>query len=435
MPVISIDFSYFDALANLPPWVIMGRLFLDGAWVPFLIVSSIGFWRMWVFWRQNLYAAKLKFVLLAVDIPKETEQTPKAVENMFAHLAGTFKRSNFYEKYWLGEFIPPYSFELVSIDGYIQFLIRAWAKYRNLVEAVVYAQYPDAEITEVEDYTNVLPFKYPDKEYELFGTEFTLSKKSLYPIRTYLSFEDKLLGELKDPLSSILEVMAKLRPGEQLWLQLLIVPTTDAWREAGEREARKLAGQKPQVKKTMVGQVLGLPGTIISETIGQVLPTGAAADKKDDTLARAFMLTSGERDVISAIQMKASKPGFLVKYRVAYLAKQDIFKKGPVYTISAALKQLAALNLNSFKMYGKVTPKFDYWYERLWRRKKQRRLALAYRYRSMLRGALPFILNIEELATLFHFPSRMVKAPLLKKAEAKRAEPPIGLPVHEEAGS
>ena len=38
-------------------------------------------------------------------------------------------------------------------------------------------------------------------------------------------------------------------------------------------------------------------------------------------------------------------------------------------------------------------------------------------------------MNIEELATLYHFPTPSVKAPLLKRTEAKRAEPPFGIPI------
>lgn len=432
MPVITLDFSYFYELGNLPPWIVMGKLFVSGGWIPFIMISVWGFWKMWKNWRENLYAAKLKIILLAIDIPKETEQTPKAVENMFAHLSGTIKGLNAWEKYWLGEFVLPFSFEIISIEGQIQFLVRSPAKHRNLVEAVIYAQYPDAEITEVEDYTNVLPLQYPDPEYELFGTELILAKKQFYPIRTYLSFEDKLVGELKDPLSSVLEVMTRLRPGEQLWLQMIIIPAKDDWKEAGEKEAKKLAGHVLPVKKTMVSTIIGLPHTLLSTVVGQIIPGGGSAAEKQEMFPRALLLTTGERDIIAAIQMKASKPGFRVKFRVVYLAKKDVFKKGPVYTISGALKQFAALNLNNFKMYSRVTPKFDYWYERLVRRSKQRKLARAYKFRSPVRGAPLYILNTEELATLYHFPSILVKTPLLQKTEAKRAEPPMGIPFREE---
>ncbi len=55
-----------------------------------------------------------------------------------------------------------------------------------------------------------------------------------------------------------------------------------------------------------------------------------------------------------------------------------------------------------------------------------------YRKRSLGNGtSKKFIFNIEELATLWHFPMSQVKAPLIKKAEVKKVEPPFNLPTGE----
>ncbi|HYE60169.1 MAG TPA: hypothetical protein VEA18_03220 [Candidatus Kapabacteria bacterium] len=53
----------------------------------------------------------------------------------------------------------------------------------------------------------------------------------------------------------------------------------------------------------------------------------------------------------------------------------------------------------------------------------------AYKKRKLKAGANPFILNVSELATIWHFPMSHVKTPLLQKAQGKKAEPPAGLPV------
>ena len=70
-----------------------------------------------------------------------------------------------------------FSFELVSIDGYIQYLIRTPKRYRDLIESAIYAQYPDAEISEAVDYTENIPHQYPDDEYGAWGTELNLVKE------------------------------------------------------------------------------------------------------------------------------------------------------------------------------------------------------------------------------------------------------------------
>lgn len=430
-PVITIDYSYFQNLGDLPPWAVMGKLFLSGGWLPFLIVLMAGFWKLWVQWRQNLYAPTIKYVLLAVDIPKESEQTPKAMENMFAHLAGTYSKFDRFEKYWLGKIPTILSFEIISIEGYIQFLIRTPVKHRDLVEATIYAQYTDAEITEVEDYVDSVPKRFPDSEWNMWGTEFVLGKKSHYPIKTYINFEqsaDKLY--FKDPMASLLESISKIKPGEQLWLQLILVPIDDSWKDAGEKEAKKLAGHTIVPKKSPFAGLIDAPVSIVKGVVGEILPTGGGSEKKQELFPRAMMLTTGERDVIGAIQTKASKIGFAFKYRVVYLAKKDVYRKGSIISlIKGAMQQYSALNLNGFKSFGKVTPKTDYFYQRWHTASKQNNLLTAYRYRNPARGGPMGVLNTEELATIFHFPSMHVKAPLLKKTETKRAEPPIDIPL------
>ena len=42
---------------------------------------------------------------------------------------------------------------------------------------------------------------------------------------------------------------------------------------------------------------------------------------------------------------------------------------------------------------------------------------------------MSYVLNVEELATLFHFPTFEVTAPVAPRVEAKRGKPPSGLPI------
>jgi hypothetical protein len=40
-----------------------------------------------------------------------------------------------------------------------------------------------------------------------------------------------------------------------------------------------------------------------------------------------------------------------------------------------------------------------------------------------------YVLNVEELATLWHFPGQIMKVPSLERIESKEASPPTNLPI------
>ncbi len=40
-----------------------------------------------------------------------------------------------------------------------------------------------------------------------------------------------------------------------------------------------------------------------------------------------------------------------------------------------------------------------------------------------------FVLNVEELATMWHFPGQILKVPTLERIESKEASPPTNLPI------
>ena len=98
MPSININWDYFVLLGNLPFPLLMARVFLDGGWVLVLIVLIQGFWLLWVQSRQEKYAGTLSYVMLAIDIPKNNEQTPKAAEQIFTHLSGAYSGFERYDK-------------------------------------------------------------------------------------------------------------------------------------------------------------------------------------------------------------------------------------------------------------------------------------------------------------------------------------------------
>ncbi|MEK7615000.1 MAG: hypothetical protein AAB431_01290 [Patescibacteria group bacterium] len=422
-----------NAFFSQPIDVILSYFLVWFGWIPIVMTIIWGVVQMWVNYRQGKYSTTLKFIVLAVDVPSLTEQTPKALENLFSNLYGAKSTLTWKEQWIIGKYQPSFSFEIISSEGYIQFLIRTQTRFRDMIEAGIYAHYPDAEIAEVEDYTQYFPTEFPDAEYEMWGGEFTLDKPDMFPIRTYVDFEDKLTGEIKDPLGNTLEQMAKMRPGEHFWFQMLVQPSSNDWVKPGIKRLNEAAGKAEKVKKSMllsgVEAALSWPIGIVAQATTLDL-SGLFGGKTEADKPERVFLPFQESKEIEAIYNKITKVGLGCKIRILYVAKKNVYVKVErTGIVKGILNQYAHLTLNKFTLFIPQVPKDDYFWMRWEYTTKQRTLMGAYKRRSWGVGANPINLNVEELASLWHFPAISIKAPLIKKAEARRGEPPVGLPV------
>lgn len=424
------------------PFQVMWWAFVHGGFVVFIIATVWGLWWLYLDYIQGRFVMNTKYILLAIDVPRENEQTPKAVEHIFSHFHGIHKNPNFLEKYRDGYIQPTVTVEIISVGGYIQFLVRAPEVQRDLVEAAIYAQYPNAEISEVEDYVDQYPTKFPNDEFNMWGCEMTLTNDQVYPIRTYPQWEHSLTQTFLDPLASMLEMMGRMQNGEQMWFQIVLRPNGDnKWREKGLAVINKLIGLKSAKKKsggllTMISEAPSQLALGTWETISRTLlePGEYSSRSKEDNAPPSLMqhLAPNVRVVVEAIGMKISKLGFDAKFRTLYFGRKDLFTKARISAITGAVKQFNALDLNGFKPDKKMKTSRDFFFVKRRVENVQRRLLWGYKYRSIWRGRKVFVLNTEELASLWHFPVLTVKAPQVKKTDAKRGEPPVSLPIGEE---
>ncbi len=442
--VINFQTWLDSILLNIPtgnPILAGLYLFWHGGWVVALFIFLHAAVEIWLENRRELYSKSIKTVLLAIDVPKETEQSPQAVEHIFAALAATHSKGTIWQRWWHGKTPDYFSFEIISLGGYTQFLIFTPVSYRDLIEASIYAQYPDAEITEVEDYVNRIPLNFDTAAYDLWGTELQLTKKEVYPIKTYTEFEHALSQELKDPMAQFLEIMSRIKPDEDVWFQIIVSPVSDHWKEHAKKEVEKIIKQESHsggIAKWFNYFFIQLPSKFIltvTETIlAGVIEPGATTvttlGEEHKTVRTMQQLTPGEKDIVTAIERKASKIGFKTKIRIIYWGRRETFLKGRGQAgIMGALQQYNLLNMNGFKTSKKLTTKAEYFLKESRINKKQRKILSHYIKRSNGKGhGAGFILNTEELATIYHFPVVKVKAPLVKKTESKKAEPPAGLP-------
>ena len=162
---------------------------------------------------------------------------------------------------------------------------------------------------------------------------------------------------------------------------------------------------------------------------------GSIKEEKKDEPFRMMNLTPQEKEIIELLQNKASKTGFKTKIRYIYLAKKDRFSKPKgVSGLTGALRQFILLQSNGFK--PALTTKTEFFRVEQRATKKQKKLLMDYKSRSQNAGVKGdgFILNTEELASVYHFPFKYTVTPSIRKAESRRGEAPLALPTEDDYG-
>ncbi len=146
-------FAWFNAFVNgflnaagNNPFAAMWFLFTHGGWILFLWVILYGIQYGWLYRLQGKAITKKEWVLLRIVVPRSSEQTPRATENLFAYLAGAHSSLSWTDTWIRGSVQAPISLEVASIGGRIHYYAHVERKMRDLIEAAIYAQYPDAEI-------------------------------------------------------------------------------------------------------------------------------------------------------------------------------------------------------------------------------------------------------------------------------------------------
>jgi len=362
------------------------------------------------------------------------------MEDVFSSLhAVIYQPPDWWEKWIDGQVQTSLYFEIVSIGGEIHFLIRFHSPYRDAVESAIYAQFPEAEIMDAQDYTKFVPSDIPNKDWDLWGTDYKLARSDWYPIKTYKSFEteSEALEEKRiDPMSSLLESLAKIKPGEQIWFQFGLDPVNNnsdhpsfqKWLKDGEIFRNKLAKREDK-----------LPQKPMAQEAADLLFTGKIPGQEEEKKIEAFppemRLTPGEKDVVTGVELKMSKPIFNTQIRFIYLGKKEVWFKPNFRLAFSFFSQYVTSNMNALLPEAKTLTRIHkHWFlpfnSVLPRRAYLRRRRLFKNYVNRWgpfspRAGGTFMLNIEEVASLLHFPSWIVSpVPGVSRIEAKKGPPP-----------
>ncbi len=390
-------------------------------WLPLATLSIL--WELWIRYVRALFFAKQEYVLLEIKLPRELFKSPQAMEFFVGGLYTTLGEANWYEKYWKGSVRGWFSLEIVSIDGAVHFFIWGRKGAKNQIESNLYSQFPGIEIFEVPDYT--LPMIYNPEVNNIFATEFDLTQKDYFPIRTYIDYElDKNpKEEFKiDPLTPLIEAMGSLAKGHQAWLQIII-------------QAHMNNGKDPKT---------GKPADLkwkkaAQEEIEEIMKRGKGEKDPEGKIVPGStrFLTQSETDTIKALERSVSKLGFDVGIRLIYTAPKDIFNMSYLGGLIGGVMHFNS-PLNGFKPARGSAPKYKNiflaWKDRSAKRinREKQRMLDAYKRRMYFYKpykSANFVLNTEEIATMFHFPGGVSVTPTFTRIESRKAEAPSNLPV------
>lgn len=429
-------------------WLIIFKFY---GWVLFVWVIIYIMWKKYYGEIQHQYIHSQEWEFLQLRVPKENKASTLAVESIFAQMHSLHTGTTFVQKYVEGKGQLWYSLELVSLGGKIAYIIRIPKKMRQVVEASFYAQYPEIEIVEVNDYMenfNYNPEK--DKHLEIWGTEVLLSDDWALPIRTYRDFEhptaeDKII----DPLSPTFEVLSLVKPHEFLGIQIIISPVGDGdWKPHSENKVKELIGEEIPHEPSFTGTLLK-PVEAFSHMSYKSLVLGGGhghgghGHEEGAPKNNWMQMTETEKERVSLIEKKASKPAYKTKIRWLYVAPKESFDKTKQSLLPGAYRHFSNMQSNKLKPDTKKTwTSAEYMIsqslEKPYLQKvintKKRNIFKGYKDRDIHIGRPMFVMNIEEIATLYHFPITTETSPIpaaIDRVESKKSQAPSNLPIAE----
>ena len=310
--------------------------------------------------------------VLLLQVPRTNDKKALAAEQMFASLQGLLIQGS--SGLFKSATRERLGFEIAVINRRIGFYVWVPTYLKEYVEEQIYAQYPTVQISEVEDYASQVEKKFTTT----VMSDMQLNQSDVLPIKTFQSFE-------VDPLAAITATLAKFGEDEEAWMQLIIRPASDKWQQKNEHYLAGLKGGHTSWKQLLA---------------------------PSEHPASPPKLTEYQQLRASGAETKGQKLAYDTVLRIVYRGNvSEQAAKLRLQSIAASYKQFNSTYLNGF-VQGRVMDGTSLG---------------SYRDRSL--GNKHFVMNIEEVATLYHLPHTNVETPYILWASAQTAEPPANLPL------
>lgn len=285
----------------------------------------------------------------------------------------------------LASFGKPFTFEIAvpNIGEEIHFYVSVPGKARDAVARQIQALWKDASVEAAEEY-NI--FNYSGAT---AGVVLRLKEHYALPVRTYQSFD-------ADTLLPVLGGLTKINAvGEGCAIQYVVRPATSERKSirTAITSLKKGKGVKDIIKTD------GLSWGDIEKALSGSQPKKEGEKVIDDVAIKAF-------------ETKLSKPLFRVNVRIVASAPSQFQADSIVDGIAAGFSQFATPERNEF---------------RTTKPRKLQEFVHNFSFRDFVQEEA-MVLNAEELASIFHFPTPFIDIPKVKYLKSREAPAPAGMP-------
>lgn len=392
----NIDFRPFIFLAAL-----LVFLFI-------FIYLSIFFLRRYL--KKNNF---IKQVVFLVKLPKEKPEDEKTSfstqqlieeiskgETVFSSIGGLKAQRGF--RSWLFGRDDHFSFEILASDNKIAFYVVANQINARYLEQQIHANYPSAFIEEVEDYNM---FK---ADSQVMAAYLKTKKDYIFPLKTYKEMST-------DPMNSLINVLSKLDKDESIAIQYVVRSSHSSWHS----RVRKIVSNINKENSIEAGIDLSSGTFNFFKNLNAIIDFFFSSKKNDDSLDKRNeeikKLTSIEQETLKKIEEKNSKAGLDVNLRIITSTKSK--ERCSIY-----LDNLA----NAFSEYNNFSYG-NYFFRLNTKKSKLDRHVNSFIYRKF-DDRYSFLLNTEELTSLFHFPLKSTETPNILWLNSKIAPAPANIP-------
>jgi len=350
---------------------------------------------------RSFLPTALQKVVLLVQVPKESSDAAEQEENidqiknqisvaesLFATLGGLKAQRGF--KAWLIGRSDHFSFEIVADQGLISFYVSVPKYMQDYMEQQILAQYPEANINPAQDYNIFSPSGITLSGY------LKLTRDDIFPIKTYQALKS-------DPLNSLANSLSKVDKNDGVAIQIVARSANKKWHKKGTKVASAM-----QKGKTLNEAVSEASGGLNLVKIQNILGTNKKTKEQQMEGPESKSLSPMEQELIKGLEEKTSRAGLDCNIRIIVSGANRNRAQTYLNNVVDSFSQFNFYQYgNSFKLI-KESPK---------------RLVNDFIYRNFKENQ-KFILNTEELASIYHFPTPYLDTPNINWLLAKKSPPP-----------